>query len=38
MRQMRFECGSRRERIKMLGNAVCPPVMKWVVKTLTASL
>jgi DNA (cytosine-5)-methyltransferase 1 len=37
MGKMRFECGSRRDRIKMLGNAVCPPVMKWVLKTLTAS-
>lgn len=34
---MRFEHGSRRERIKMLGNAVCPPVMKQVITTLTAS-
>lgn len=33
--KMKFESGSRRERIKMIGNAVCPPVMKTVVKTLT---
>ncbi|WP_316206851.1 MULTISPECIES: DNA cytosine methyltransferase [unclassified Bradyrhizobium] len=27
--------GSRRDRIKMLGNGVCPPVMEAVVKSLT---
>lgn len=27
--------GTRRDQIKLLGNAVCPPVMKAVVKTLT---
>lgn len=32
--RMKFETGSRRERIKMIGNAVCPPVMKRVVKQL----
>jgi len=32
--QMRFEAGSRRDRIKMIGNAVCPPVMRYVVKHL----
>jgi len=26
--------GSRRDRIKMLGNGVCPPVMKAVVERL----
>ena len=31
---MKFEHGSRRERIKMIGNAVCPPVMKAVVEHL----
>ncbi len=31
---MKFEHGSRRERIKMIGNAVCPPVMKVVVEHL----
>lgn len=31
---MRFEHGSRRERIKMIGNAVCPPVMKAVIQQL----
>ncbi len=30
-----FRHGSRRDRIKMLGNGVCPPVMKAVVQTLT---
>jgi DNA (cytosine-5)-methyltransferase 1 len=33
-KEMRFETGSRRERIKMIGNAVCPPVMCKVVKNL----
>jgi DNA (cytosine-5)-methyltransferase 1 len=28
--------GSRRDRIKMVGNGVCPPVMKAVVETLTS--
>jgi DNA (cytosine-5)-methyltransferase 1 len=28
--------GSRREQIMMLGNAVCPPVMQAVVRTLCA--
>lgn len=27
---------SRRDRIKLIGNAVCPPVMKHIVKALTA--
>jgi DNA (cytosine-5)-methyltransferase 1 len=34
---MKFETGTRRERIKMIGNAVCPPVMRQVVRTLTAN-
>lgn len=34
---MKFEHGSRRERIKMIGNAVCPPVMKAVVEHLKKS-
>lgn len=33
---MRFDHGSRRERIHMIGNAVCPPVMRAVVQRLTA--
>jgi site-specific DNA-cytosine methylase len=28
--------GNRRDRIKMLGKCVCPPVMKAVVEKLTA--
>jgi DNA (cytosine-5)-methyltransferase 1 len=36
LHSMQFNHGSRRDRIKMIGNAVCPPVMKHVVKTLTA--
>lgn len=34
---MQFDHGSRRDRIKMLGNAVCPPVMRRVVQQLTAT-
>ena len=30
-----LEHGTRRERIKLLGNAVCPPVMAAVIRTLT---
>jgi DNA (cytosine-5)-methyltransferase 1 len=33
--KMKLEAGTRRDRIKMIGNAVCPPVMKWVIQTLT---
>jgi DNA (cytosine-5)-methyltransferase 1 len=33
---MSIKHGSRRERIKLLGNAVCSPVMKSVIKSLTA--
>lgn len=36
-RKMKLEAGTRRDRIKMIGNAVCPPVMKEVVQALTAS-
>ena len=28
--------GTRRERVKLLGNAVCPPVMEAVIRTLTS--
>jgi DNA (cytosine-5)-methyltransferase 1 len=35
MSQMSFEHGTRRDRIKAIGNAVCPPVMKEVVEKLT---
>lgn len=34
--KMKFETGTRRERIKMIGNAVCPPVMKTVIQSLMA--
>lgn len=36
-KKMSFKTGSRRERIKMIGNAVCPPVMRHVVKHLTSA-
>jgi DNA (cytosine-5)-methyltransferase 1 len=32
--KMKFETGTRRDRIKMIGNAVCPPVMKTVIRSL----
>jgi len=38
MRGMQFTKGTRRDRIKMIGNAVCPPVMKYVVLSLTKKL
>lgn len=34
MRGMKFNNGTRRDRIKMIGNAVCPPAMKAVVSNL----
>lgn len=33
----RFEQGSRRDHVKMLGNGVCPPVMEAIVRNLTGS-
>jgi len=33
--QYRLNGGTRRDRIKLLGNAVCPPVMEAVVRALT---
>lgn len=33
----RMERGSRRDRIKILGNGVCPPVMQSIVEALVAS-
>lgn len=33
----RFNYGSRRDKIYLLGNAVCPPVMLSIVRTLTRS-
>jgi len=35
-REHRWAHSTRRERIKMIGNAVCPPVMRDVVQALTA--
>jgi DNA (cytosine-5)-methyltransferase 1 len=35
--KMKFESGTRRDRIKMIGNAVCPPVMRHIIRTLTRS-
>jgi DNA (cytosine-5)-methyltransferase 1 len=32
----RFEYGTRRDRVRMLGNGVCPPVMEAIVRHLTA--
>lgn len=32
--KMKLEAGTRRDRIKMIGNAVCPPVMRYVVNHL----
>lgn len=32
--KMKFEVGTRRDRIKMIGNAVCPNVMREVIKGL----
>lgn len=33
--QYKLDFGTRRERIKLLGNGVCPPVMKAVISALT---
>ena len=35
--KMKLEAGTRRDRIKMIGNAVCPPVMQKVIEGLTQS-
>lgn len=32
----RFEHGGRRDKIKMIGNGVCPPVMEALIETLTS--
>lgn len=32
----RFLCGTRRDQVRLLGNAVCPPVMEAVVRLLCA--
>jgi DNA (cytosine-5)-methyltransferase 1 len=34
-KEYRFEHGTRPDKIKMIGNSVCPPVMEAVVETLT---
>lgn len=31
----RLDCGTRRDKVRILGNGVCPPVMKAIVSTLT---
>ncbi len=31
----RLESGTRRDKIKLMGNAVCPPVMEFIVRTIT---
>lgn len=36
MNGMKFHHGTRRDRIKMIGNAVCPPVMTYVIKSITS--
>jgi DNA (cytosine-5)-methyltransferase 1 len=33
-RKLKLESGTRRDRIKLIGNAVCPPVMREVVRQL----
>jgi DNA (cytosine-5)-methyltransferase 1 len=33
----RFEHGTRRDKIKMIGNGVCPPVMQAVIEQLSGS-
>ena len=35
-RKFRLERGSRRDRVRLLGNAVCPPVMEHVVRHLAS--
>jgi DNA (cytosine-5)-methyltransferase 1 len=35
LKTYRFERGSRRDKIKMIGNGVCPPVMSAIIETLT---
>lgn len=36
-KKMKLEVGTRRDRIKMIGNAVCPPVMKHIIRALSAA-
>jgi DNA (cytosine-5)-methyltransferase 1 len=35
-KRFRIDVGNRRDRIKLVGNAVCPPVMRYIVSRLTA--
>jgi DNA (cytosine-5)-methyltransferase 1 len=34
-RTYRLEVGTRREKVKLMGNAVCPPVIKAIIRTIT---
>lgn len=34
-RAYRLEVGTRREKVKLMGNAVCPPVMKAIIRTIS---
>jgi DNA (cytosine-5)-methyltransferase 1 len=34
-RSYRLNCGSRRDKVQLLGNGVCPPVMKRIVKSIS---
>ena len=36
--EFKLEQGSRRDRVRLLGNAVCPPVMKSVIEALTGGV
>ncbi len=36
-KRFKLNHGTRRDKIKMTGNAVCPPVMKAIVKDLVSS-
>jgi DNA (cytosine-5)-methyltransferase 1 len=35
-RAYRFDRGTRRDKIKMIGNGVCPPVMNGIIEKLTS--
>lgn len=37
-KEFRLEHGTRRDKIKMIGNAVCPPVMQRVIECLTEAM
>ena len=34
-RRYQLQHGTRRDKVRLLGNAVCPPVMAHIVRTLT---